>query len=75
MIKGIEFAKKLYSENNEVQEEKLYSTGNDELDEMLERAFCEGYELGQREFGRTGKSPGQAKMWFEGGNKKENKKN
>ena len=31
-----------------VQEEKLYSTV---LDNLLERAFCEGYELAQREFG------------------------
>ena len=34
-----------------VEEERLYSTGNDELDELLERAFCEGYEYAQREFG------------------------
>ena len=33
------------------QEEKLYSTGNEMLDNLLERAFCEGYELAQREFG------------------------
>ena len=33
------------------QEEKLYSTGNEMLDNLLERAFCEGYELVQREFG------------------------
>ena len=30
------------------QEERLYSTV---LDNLLERAFCEGYELAQREFG------------------------
>ena len=35
---------------SDVEEEKLYSTGNDELDELLERAFCEGYEYAQREF-------------------------
>jgi hypothetical protein len=51
MIIGKQFAEKLYSEN---QEEKLYSTGNDELDELLERAFCEGYELGQKEFAFQG---------------------
>ena len=34
------------------QEEKLYSTGNEMLDNLLERAFCEGYELAQREFAR-----------------------
>lgn len=31
-------------------EERLYSTGSDELDELLERAFCEGYEYAQYEF-------------------------
>ena len=30
--------------------EKLYSTGNEMLDNLLERAFCEGYELGQQLF-------------------------
>lgn len=35
-----------------VEEEKLYSTGNDELDELLERAFCEGYEYAQKEFAK-----------------------
>lgn len=35
-----------------VEEEKLYSTGNDELDNLLEHAFCEGYEYAQREFAR-----------------------
>ena len=52
MINGKEFAEKMFSEvedNNEVQE-KLYSTGNDELDDLLERAFCEGYEYAQKEF-------------------------
>lgn len=39
---------RLYSDYQE--EEKLYSTGNDELDELLERAFCEGYEYAQKEF-------------------------
>lgn len=34
-----------------VQEERLYSTGDEMLDNLLERAFCEGYELAQREFG------------------------
>jgi len=34
------------------QEERLYSTGNDELDELLERAFCDGYEYAQKEFGK-----------------------
>ena len=36
--------------NYNYEEERLYSTGNDELDELLERAFCEGYEYAQREF-------------------------
>ena len=47
MIIGKQFAEKLYSEN---QEEKLYSTGDEMLDNLLERAFCEGYELGQKLF-------------------------
>ena len=34
-----------------IQEERLYSTGDEMLDNLLERAFCEGYELAQREFG------------------------
>ena len=33
-----------------IQEEKLYSTGDEMLDNLLERAFCEGYELAQREY-------------------------
>lgn len=45
-------------------EERLYSTGDDYLDELLERAFCEGYELGQKEFGRTGLNAQQAKQFF-----------
>ena len=45
---GRQFAEeRMYSKN---EEERLYSTGNDELDELLERAFCEGYEYAQREF-------------------------
>ena len=39
---------KLYSDYQE--EERLYSTGNDELDELMERAFCDGYEYAQKEF-------------------------
>lgn len=41
---------KLYS--NYQEEERLYSTGNEELDELLERAFCDGYEYAQREFSK-----------------------
>ena len=33
--------------------EKLYSTGDEMLDNLLERAFCEGYELAQREFNNS----------------------
>jgi len=52
MIIGRQFAERLYSESyyNEYYDERLYSTGNDELDELMERAFCEGYEYAQREF-------------------------
>jgi len=54
MKNGKEFAEKMFSEmennnNNEVQE-KLYSTGNDELDNLLEKAYNEGYEAAQKEF-------------------------
>jgi len=41
------------------EEERLYSTGNDELDDLLERAFCDGYEYAQKEFGKVGD-------WFKG---------
>jgi hypothetical protein len=55
-------------------EEKLYSTGDDYLDELLERAFCEGYEYAQKEFGRTGLSDEQAKQFFtKTGNRELNK--
>ena len=37
-------------DNGYEMEERLYSTGDVELDELLERAFCEGYEFAQREF-------------------------
>ena len=53
---------RLYSDYQE--EERLYSTGNEELDELMERAFCEGYEYAQREFGRTGKTKEQNKQFF-----------
>ena len=43
---------KLYSDYDEYYDEKLYSTGNDELDDLLERAFCDGYEYAQKEFGK-----------------------
>ena len=36
--------------NEYYEDEKLYSTGDDYLDEMLEKAFCEGYEYAQKEF-------------------------
>jgi hypothetical protein len=36
--------------NGYYEDEKLYSTGDDELDDLLEKAFCEGYEYAQREF-------------------------
>ena len=35
---------------SDVQEEKLYSTGDSDLDNLLEKAFCEGYEYAQKEF-------------------------
>lgn len=32
------------------EDERLYSTGDYELDELMERAFCDGYDYAQREF-------------------------
>jgi hypothetical protein len=49
-----------YGYENEMAEERLYSTGDVELDEILERAFCEGYEAAQREFGFK---EGAKEMW------------
>lgn len=51
MTNGKEFAEKMFSDvNNDNTQEKLYSTGSEELDAMLEKAFSEGYEFAQREF-------------------------
>ena len=51
MITGYELIEKMYSENyDEYEDEKLYSTGDDYLDDLLEKAFCDGYEYAQREF-------------------------
>ena len=36
--------------NEYYEDERLYSTGDDYLDDLLERAFCEGYEYAQYEF-------------------------
>jgi len=47
MIIGRNFAESYY------EDERLYSTGDCELDELLERAFCEGYEYAQREFAKS----------------------
>ena len=57
MIIGRQFAERFYSESdcdyNEYYDERLYSTGNDDLDELMEKAFCDGYEYAQREFARA----------------------
>ncbi len=52
MITGKELVEKMYSENYDEYEEdiRLYSTGDDELDDLLEKAFSEGYEYAQKEF-------------------------
>lgn len=47
MTNGKDFAEKMFSMN---EEERLYSTGSEELDTMLEKAFCDGYEYAQKEF-------------------------
>ena len=52
MITGKDLIEKMYSENEETQDEKLYSTRDDYLDDLLEKAFCEGYEYAQREFAK-----------------------
>ncbi len=44
MITGYELINGYY------EDEKLYSTGDSELDDLLEKAFCDGYEYYQREF-------------------------
>ena len=36
--------------NSYYEDEKLYSTGNSDLDDLLEKAFCEGYEYAQHEY-------------------------
>lgn len=45
MITGYDLINEYYEDD-----EKLYSTGNDDLDYLLERAFSDGYEFAQREF-------------------------
>jgi len=51
MITGYELIEKMYSENyDEYEDTRLYSTGDSDLDDLLERAFCEGYEYAQKEF-------------------------
>ena len=52
MIIGRNFAEKLYSANEYYEDEKLYSTGDSDLDNLLEKAFCDGYEYAQKEFAR-----------------------
>ena len=48
-----------------VEEERLYSTGNDELNELLERAFCEGYEYAQKEFATKNERRQSKRKYFE----------
>ena len=51
MITGKDLIEKMYSENyDEYEDTRLYSTGDSDLDDLLERAFCEGYEYAQKEF-------------------------
>ena len=52
MIIGRELINEEYYED-----EKLYSTGDDYLDDLLEKAFCDGYEYAQREFSKTVDDP------------------
>ncbi len=48
MITGRELIEKMYSDYDEYEDTRLYSTGDSDLDDLLERAFCEGYEYAQR---------------------------
>ncbi len=50
MITGRELIEKMYSDYDEYEDTRLYSTGDSDLDDLLERAFCEGYEYAQRQF-------------------------
>ena len=51
MITGKDLIEKMYSENyDEYEDTRLYSTGDSDLDDLLERAFCEGYEYAQKEY-------------------------
>lgn len=43
----------IISNKNNSMKERLYSTGENYLDELLERAFCDGYEFAQREFANS----------------------
>ncbi len=46
--------------NGYYEDTKLYSTGDSDLDDLLEKAFCEGYEYAQREFVKAAEK--EAKM-------------
>ncbi len=52
-----------------VEKAKLYSTGNDELNKLLERAFCEGYEYAQKEFNSSASKQANNKYFEEVGKK------
>jgi len=41
---------KIYDNDYYYEDERLYSTGNDDLDILLERAFSDGYYFAQKEF-------------------------
>lgn len=56
MITGKELINEYY------ESEKLYSTGNDDLDNLLERAFCEGYEYAQYEFSKKDEDEDEEKI-------------
>jgi hypothetical protein len=55
MIKGKEFAEKYFSQTEE--SEKLFSTGDSELDSLLEEVYYsgieDGYDYAQKEFAYT----------------------
>lgn len=58
MIKGYDLVK-LFSETGYEESEKMFSTGNEELDELLERVYSagieDGYDYAQKEFSKKEK--------------------
>ena len=58
MIKGYDLVK-LFSETEYEESKKMFSTGDEELDELLERVYSagieDGYDYAQKEFSKKEK--------------------